>query len=165
MAKSIPYGKRVVSDKAHRMWGRFPGNADFVETLPAGKPSPIVQGGAFNNTSDSDDALYLALRDPDQEHSRYIKFTDDLEVVSKKAKDRSSLFSSAWYALTDDFNNVVAANKQAAGNVSEGFNKGLQETKEDLGFLAPGNIGGIMQLIVGVIILLVVVQIIGMFQS
>lgn len=124
----IPFGKKIKSDRDEIIYVGFPGS-DITRTLPAGKPSPVIDSfirGRFYQFNDGTE-------------NTYIEKSEGQEVVEPDAPDDSTPGAGVVAGVTDVFRNTFTGVSKYAGFLGQGFTEsvgsvgfGLEKLGEDL---------------------------------
>jgi len=144
-------GKRLKSDKNMIMHIGFP-ESEEKTTIPPGRPSNKITG--YNPKG-----FYSVSRTGG--YDGYIKNDPSVKLVSKDAKDNSSLLDSAVNFYKDQFNGLKKTVSDNAGYLSKGFDSATNDLTNvstsifgSLGNIALG-VGGI---VIAVLILILSVK-------
>jgi predicted RNA binding protein YcfA (HicA-like mRNA interferase family) len=121
--ENIPFGKRLKSGQSETMFYNYPGSND-TETLPAGKPSPIIESYVLEKGG------FYALSKKGSPKNIYLKDTDRLQVVPEDAKDESGFFSGLFYDATDFFTNTGKDVASPFKYLKVGFNETIKDAKK-----------------------------------
>ena len=154
MVNQVPYGKRLKSTRDLTMFVGYPGS-DTIKTLPAGKPSPVVDSAIMNNGY-----RYFQLKPADKNsYNLWLKDTMDLKAVPANAKDESSIFNSWWSWAGDTAENTINAAEKRAGFISDAFGKSVSDLGGGIvGF--SGNVRTIILIGASVLVLALIAMII-----
>lgn len=139
-------GKRVQSEKPLVMYRRYP-NSEYSDTLPAGKPSPVISSYLMNG--------FFAVQDPGQDEPRYIKDGQHVEIVSPDAADRSGWFSSITAGAADLFSNAATGVSKQSGFLADGFQESVSDFKADF-FDIAGAVKPVLYLLIALVGLILI---------
>lgn len=142
-------GRRLKSATEQTMFVGFP-NSDVIETLPAGKPSPIITSYLSRN----DGNWYQLEADPKH---RYIRDSDAVKVVPESAADESAALSGVTAGLFDWWNNTGTSVAKKSGFLAEGFDKATSDLTKDFKSFSD-TIKPILYLLTGVLVLLLILK-------
>ena len=124
------FGKRLKAGFPVTMYRRFP-NSKQIETLPPGKPSPLIDSYTKSG--------YFQLENGQE--NLYVKDAEGIEVVPPNVPDDSVFFDSIIAGVSDWFGNTGRQLSKQAGFLQDGFKESISGVKTDFfnfsGALAP----------------------------
>lgn len=151
--EAVKEGKRLKSNNDIIMFRRFP-NSEFVETLPAGKPSPRITGYIKKG--------FWAVSRNGQD--LYIKDQPGVNVVEPSAKDESGFFEGFLSYISDTVGNATTGATKKAGFLQEGFHDATKGIKTD--FLSiSSKIKPLLFLVAAILGFWLLIKIIGVYQN
>lgn len=139
-------GSRARSDKAVTIYRRYP-NSEFSDTLPPGKPSPVITSYLASG--------FIAVQGEGDQEPGYIRDGDHIEIVPKDTPDRSGWFSSITAGAADLFSNAATGISKQSGFLADGFQESVSDFKTDF-FDIAGAVKPVLYLLVALVGLILI---------